>query len=164
LTTPLTPHSHRPQKSRTQNTDRLYCETCHGIPFERYNIMASTEEGPPTLRRSLALTGVRLQSAFGLHHEQVNALLCPPFFDTRRKDFDWNDVHRLRCGHDVWSAPMRPCAANCTACTGAESCAVGRQGDAILCQECMARAELMFQRYAVLMDEGERGRLRGRLV
>ena len=141
-----------PDITATQNIDVLYCETCNGIPFDRYKLMTTTEE-PSSLRRSLALTRPMLQSTFGLDYEQVNALLCSPFFNPNHEAFDWKNRHHLRCGHEVWSVPTRPCASNCidgSGCRGAIFPRNERQGDAILCQECVARSELVFQRYAKL--------------
>ncbi|KAF2827776.1 hypothetical protein CC86DRAFT_288865 [Ophiobolus disseminans] len=141
--------------SHMQYNDKLHCETCYGIPFDRYRLITSQEE-PFGLRRSLAITRSMLQTNFGLDHDLVNAMLCSPFFNSTLKGFDWNNTHALRCGHEVWSITLRPCGANCTdapGCRGASYPQKERRADAILCQECVARAELVYQRYTKLEEE-----------
>jgi hypothetical protein len=139
-----------PPISTTQTFDTLYCEICHGIPFDRYRILTMTEE-PSPLRRSLALTRPVLQSAFALDDTQVHALLCSPFFNPHSYGFDWRNVHHLLCGHEVYTASIRPCAYNCSGyqgCHGGTGSSSERDIDAIVCQECVARAELVYQRFA----------------
>jgi ribosomal protein L37E len=167
LLTPLTTHSPKlyiPQISITQSIDVLYCEVCYGIPFERYKLLTS-KEAPSTLRTAFSLTRSMLQSTFAVHLDNVNALLCSPVFDRSQVPFHWQYAHRLRCGHVVLSVNSRPCAANCSdgsSCRDksfpwqeelAERLEEGpgeRLGDVIFCQECIARAELVHERFARL--------------
>jgi hypothetical protein len=146
----------------TQHIDNLHCETCYGIPFDRYKLLTATEK-PSTLRRSLALTYPLLQATLALDSSQVNALLCWPFFDPGYQGFDWYHTHRLLCGHRIWTNSVRPCAVNCTLQPDCRDLGVlgedytGRGADAVLCHECVARAGLVFRRYAKLEEETRDG-------
>jgi hypothetical protein len=98
---------------------------------------------------------------------QVNALLCWPFFDPGHQGFDWNHTHRLLCGHRVWSNSVRPCAVNCTLEPDCREFGVSgedhteRGVDAILCHECVTRAELVFRRWAKLEEKARGGQESG---
>ncbi|KAF1844163.1 uncharacterized protein K460DRAFT_159380 [Cucurbitaria berberidis CBS 394.84] len=158
-----------PPVSATQAHDSLYCEVCTGIPYDRYIIMHPPKDffdldpsfypripdpydtTPKYSRRCIALTRPLLNSEFSLDNEQTESLLSRPFFHLSREALDWMNVHYLMCGHQVWCAPTRPCASNCNnhpqckvmICLGDQ-----RQSDAIFCQECVGRAELVYARYA----------------
>jgi hypothetical protein len=167
LLTPLTTRSPKlyiPQISDTQSIDVLYCEVCYGLPFECYKLLTSKETSS-TLRTALSLTRAMLQSALALHLDDVNALLCSPVFDRSQVPFHWQYTHRLRCGHVVLSVNARPCAANCSdnlscwdksfprseeTAEGLEEGPGERLADVIFCQECIARAELVHERFARL--------------
>ena len=136
--------------SQTQALDKLYCETCWGIPIDRYQRMYPAEPSK-MLRQALALTRLVLHSALGVDEYQLDAMLCSPFFRTNLPGFDWKSTHKLRCGHLVFSEPMRPCASNCAIDSGCQSSFEPhnlQQGDAILCQECVFRSDLVFKRCA----------------
>jgi hypothetical protein len=128
--------------------DTLYCETCIGIPIDRYRIL-NPGESFPRLRQCFALTRHLLESFFGIHPEQVNALLCPPFMSTTHAACS-GYVHQLRCGHLVRSMLVRPCASNCIedANPSVMIPSSERQEDTIMCQECTLRADMVYTRYA----------------
>jgi hypothetical protein len=112
------------------------------------------------LRQSLALTRSVLHSTLDIHDDQVDAMLCSPFFRAFLPGFDGRSTHKLRCGHLVFSTPIRPCASNCGDCSGYEASSHPgnvRQGDAILCQECVFRSDLVFKRYAKVEEAMRRG-------
>jgi hypothetical protein len=157
--------SHLPPLGPTQAHDTLYCETCSGIPIDRWQRMnpANTSQA---LRRCLALTRLVIQTAFGIDEFQADCLPCSPYFDPRQDGFDWNQVHRLRCGHEICTAIVRPCASNCVddpPCYIAILPDHERQNDAIMCQECVYRAELLFHRWVRVGDTIESNRDSGRM-
>ncbi|KAH7080832.1 hypothetical protein FB567DRAFT_113842 [Paraphoma chrysanthemicola] len=139
-----------PPLTTTQSFDLLYCEVCQGIPFNRYKFLTTTE-APSILRRSFALTRPMMQSMLGLDHLQVHAMLSSLVFSRNSQDCDWRHIHQLLCGHEVY-APMRAsCGYNCgcfKGCTGALASMTGRNSDVIVCQECVTRAELVYQRFS----------------
>jgi hypothetical protein len=136
--------------SQTQAINELYCETCSGIPIDRYQRLKLSEV-PHVLRQCYALTRSVLYAALGIDEHQLDAMLSPPFLHTNLPDFDWRSTHRLHCGHLVLTAPMRPCASNCAIDSSCQSSLEPQnvpQDDAILCQECVFRSDLVFTRYA----------------
>jgi hypothetical protein len=136
--------------SQTQATDKLYCETCWGIPIDRFQRMQLAEV-PHRLRQCYALTRLVLHAALGIDEHQLVAMLSIPFLHTILPDFDWRSAHLLHCGHLVFSASMRPCASNCAIDAGCQSSLEPQnvpRGDAILCHECVFRSDLVFVRYA----------------
>jgi hypothetical protein len=143
--------SHAPFLSPAGAADDLNCIVCNGIPFDRYRLMTTTEK-PCTPRRTLALTRHLLQSTLETKDGRIDAILCSPFFHSNQEGFDLGNTHYLRCGHDVWSAQIRPCASNCSLYPGCGN-AVSRderQNDLMFCRECVSRADLVFQRYTDL--------------
>jgi hypothetical protein len=108
-------------------------------------------EVPHRPRQCYALTRSVLHAALGIDEHQLVAMLSIPFLQTNLPELDWRSTHLLHCGHLVFSAPIRPCASNCAVDSGCESSLEPQnvpQGDAILCQECVFRSELVFARYA----------------
>ncbi|KAF2024149.1 hypothetical protein EK21DRAFT_118067 [Setomelanomma holmii] len=156
-----------PPFGATQHYDVLYCETCHGIPFNRYKLPSTTEE-PSLLRRCLAVTRRILQSTLAIDEMRVNAMLCSPFCNPNRDDVARMYHHDLLCGHRVYTATLRSCAYNCAAShTGCSGYAVPlgmREADAILCQECVARAELVHRRWNTCQVEEQASRHSNDLV
>jgi hypothetical protein len=138
-------------QTQTQNIDLLYCETCNGIPFDRYQRMHLVlNESVHGFRRTLSLTRSMLYSVFGMDEDQINTTLCPAFFNTQQEAVSDGLAHSLRCGHGVLCAQMRPCASNCTdsaTCFASNVFAHERHGDAIICQECVFRSELVLRRW-----------------
>jgi hypothetical protein len=113
-------------QTQTQNIDLLYCETCNGIPFDRYQRMHLVlNESVHGFRRTLSLTRSMLYSVFGMDEDQINTTLCPAFFNTQQEAVSDGLAHSLRCGHGVLCAQMRPCASNCTdsaTCFASDAC------------------------------------------
>jgi hypothetical protein len=146
----LTPRRPHVIDSQLDSMDDLYCETCGGIPIDRYQRMQPLDH-PKRLRQSYALTRAVLVSALGIDEYQLDAMLCSPLFSTNLPDFDWRSTHKLCCGHLVFSAPIRPCASNCALGSGCQSSLEPlnwREGDAILCQECVLRSDSVFKKFA----------------
>jgi hypothetical protein len=112
----------------------------------------TTTEKPSTLRRTLALTRQLLQSTLEIKADGVDAILCSPFFNYNQEGFDLENKHYLRCGHEVWSAQIRPCASSCSLYPGYRDAASRdeRQNDLMYCHECVSRADPVFQRYTDL--------------
>jgi hypothetical protein len=158
--------THLPPLGPTQAHDTLYCETCSGIPIDRRQRMNPANPSE-ALRRCLSLTRLVIQTAFGIDEFQAGSLFCSPYFDPRQDGFDWCQVHRLRCGHEVCTAIVRSCASNCvddSPCYIANLPDHERQNDAIMCQECVYRAELMFHRWARVGDTIESNRDSGHAI
>ncbi|KAF1914465.1 hypothetical protein BDU57DRAFT_478585 [Ampelomyces quisqualis] len=137
----------------TQAFDLLYCETCNGIPVDRYKIMKPSE-GSSQLRRAVALTRPVLSGALMLQDHQIDATLCSPVFRANQEFCSEHTFHKLLCGHLVLSMSQRFCASNCVDSLHGSSI---RQSDAIVCLECVTRAEMIFQRYARLQERAKSG-------
>ncbi|KAJ4288587.1 hypothetical protein N0V90_011824 [Kalmusia sp. IMI 367209] len=136
-----------PNLSRFQSHDKIYCETCQGIPVSSYFIMTPKV----TYKRALALTRPVIEHFARYTHDQIHAQMCKPFYNPDGLPFDHKLTHTLHCGHEVWAQPARPCGANCIdmpACRGRIFPGNEKQGDAILCHECVWRAEKVYERYA----------------
>ncbi|KAF1947493.1 hypothetical protein EJ02DRAFT_449671 [Clathrospora elynae] len=153
------PDDHLPPPSHMQLHDDLYCETCTGIPIERYKALRppTSELLPtayPSFRRCLALTLPTIRSVTGLTEEQAKVLLSAPFSNPQHRGFGLkNWTHVLRCGHEVRCTPTRPCGYNCVdapQCRGRYSLHTEKQSDVVVCKECVMRAELVYTRYANL--------------
>jgi hypothetical protein len=102
-TSSLTVKSYLPHLSITQADDTLYCETCTGIPIDRWQRKHPSQRSK-TLRPSLALIRPVIQSAFGVDVVQAGAAPCQLYFNPKCEGFEWNQEHRLRCGHEIWNA------------------------------------------------------------
>ncbi|KAF2683713.1 hypothetical protein K458DRAFT_487813 [Lentithecium fluviatile CBS 122367] len=139
-------HPIKPPQSSTQGHDKLFCEICYGLPISSYNIV-NPGHG---YRRALCLTRPVISHFTGFTDEITEYFLAELFYNPQSKGFDHKFTHYLRCGHEVWSAPFRPCASNCNdmpPCRGRIFPRNVKQGDAILCKECTYRAELVYSRY-----------------
>jgi hypothetical protein len=144
-----------PPISPMQHQDALYCEICNGIPMDRYKTMhpPSNELFPniyPVLRRCLALSRPLIAAATDLPDAGVESLLCGPLFSRHHQGFDYNHTHMLQCGHEIWSELTRPCGYNCISdrpCWGSMFHRDEKRQDAIICHECVMRAELVYMRY-----------------
>ncbi|KAH8731633.1 hypothetical protein GQ44DRAFT_722582 [Phaeosphaeriaceae sp. PMI808] len=144
----LTACSLHMSQTTVPSIDNLYCETCQGLTFGRSQRILKTSR-----RSCTALTVKTLQAYTGVNTNQAYALLCRPFFNF--EDGRVN-AHRLCCGHEVWSRARRPCALNCgdsSLCRSAIESHYQRRHDAILCQECLARADLVHIRSQNLDDK-----------
>jgi hypothetical protein len=139
-----------PPQTSTQTHDRIYCEICQGMPFASYNIGAANHE----YRRALGLTRPVIEHFTIYGNEAGRAILeyqiAPLFHNPESEAYDPMNTHYLACGHQVWCATLRPCAANCKdmpPCRGRTFPYNVKQGDAIVCKECTYRAELVYSRY-----------------
>jgi hypothetical protein len=105
------------------------------------------------IRQCLALSRYLLGVYFGFDHEQIEEMLRPVFLCSTSVVCREN-VHQLHCGHVVWTTFVRPCAPNCTNDADSEALVTAskRQNDAILCEECLFRAELVYKRYGYVFD------------
>jgi hypothetical protein len=140
-------HPVHPPQSPTQGHDKLFCEMCYGIPIASYNL-AKPEHG---YRRALSLTRPVIEHFTSYVGEVLDYFLAKLYFNPHQLSFDVRYTHFLRCGHEVWCTPVRPCAANCSdmpPCRGRVYPRNVKQGDAILCKECTFRVELVYARYA----------------
>jgi hypothetical protein len=136
----------KPPESTIQGHDKLFCEMCTGIPFASYNLANPEHE----FRRALGLTRPVIEHFTNYDIEVLNFFLSEIFYNPQHKDFEHKYTHYLSCGHEVWCAPVRPCAANCMdmpPCRGRIFPHNVKQGDAVLCKECTYRAELVYSRY-----------------
>jgi hypothetical protein len=108
----------------------------------------------------VALTRPVLQGALMLPYNQIDAMLCLPAFRVDQECCSDDIFHKLRCGHLVRSMLLRSCASNCIDSlhgVGIFSVSRDRQSDAIMCLECVTRAERIFQRYERLRATMARG-------
>ncbi|KAF2799599.1 hypothetical protein K505DRAFT_332403 [Melanomma pulvis-pyrius CBS 109.77] len=152
-----TPRHPRPEPQHPQaqtppllvpGLDTLHCVLCtsrrqnplHILPHTIFPLAPSTPAtAPPPLPQRSVIPLTRF-----LVSQRV--ALSPLFVNPAGAPFDWKLVHRLRCGHEVWCEPARPCGANC--CVDEQWRCLGRifpgnevQGDAVVCGECVWRAE-----------------------
>lgn len=139
-------------ESTIQKFDIIYCEICNGIPVDRYQRMNLEPEGRrSTIRRSLAVRRVILHSFLDFTSQQVDDMFCFPYFCSTVEGCNGQQhVHKLRCGHLVWSPSARTCAANCAdwgSVQRATPVTWERLGDAILCHECEGRAAQVYRRF-----------------
>jgi hypothetical protein len=136
--------------SRTD--DILYCETCYGIPVSRYQIMHPDR----LFRHCRALTRFLLGVHCGFNHEQIEEMLRPVFYCSTSMPCQGN-AHQLHCGHVVWTSFVRPCGPNCNNNAAPEALVntAKRQNDAILCRECLMRAEMVYKRYGYVLPTTE---------
>ncbi|KAF2849110.1 hypothetical protein T440DRAFT_519366 [Plenodomus tracheiphilus IPT5] len=148
-----TPQTH-PHIGAIQAQDTLYCETCTGIPFDLYiathpPTTFSLPNNNPQIRRCLALTRTLLQSYTNLPNEDFNTSTAPLSFGQTLPN---SNAHTLLCSHEVFGVESRPCAVNCVgwrACRGRIAGGGGvRSREAILCEECVGRAGLVYLRFA----------------
>ncbi|KAF2442673.1 hypothetical protein P171DRAFT_47418 [Karstenula rhodostoma CBS 690.94] len=134
-----------PAITQYQSHDNIFCEICNGLPASSYFVV------PRDVRRALAFTRPVIEHFTGLANDEIVRRLCKPFYNPNQLGYDWKLTHILRCGHEVWAQPARPCAANCSdtpACKSRIFPGNNRQGDAIFCHECVYRAEMVYERYA----------------
>ncbi|KAK7182583.1 uncharacterized protein CC84DRAFT_867570 [Paraphaeosphaeria sporulosa] len=134
-----------PAITQHQSRDNIYCEICHGLPAGSYFVV------PRDVRRALAFTRPVIEHFCGLASEEIVNQLCRPFYNPDKLGYDWKLTHILRCGHQVWAQPARPCAANCSdtpECKSRIFPGNNQQGDVIFCYECVYRAEIVYARYA----------------
>lgn len=142
--------------SRNDAKLTLYCATCNGIPFDRHKVLsARTSNGDftittPDMRRCLALTKYTLDLLVSprllVPHRPLSDLAVNYF----PSSLDSDTVHTLACNHEVVSYPPRPCAINCRSTCSQSASTPSNQArhlDAIICQECIFRAELVFKRW-----------------
>jgi hypothetical protein len=137
----------KPPLSVTQGHDKLFCEMCYGMPFTSYNLAKGSNHEH---RRALSLTRPVMEHFTDYEANLFDYFLAKMFYNPQHKAFDHKYTHYLTCGHEVWCAPVRPCAANCKdmpPCRGRVFPHNVKQGDAILCKECTYRAELVYSRY-----------------
>ncbi|KAF2247029.1 hypothetical protein BU26DRAFT_339903 [Trematosphaeria pertusa] len=145
-----------PHVSHRQANDLIYCEMCHGIPVWSFNMLRPAAR----YRRAVALTRNVIQYYTSYSPAQVESLLSPLFYNPNHIPFDWKNTHILRCGHEVWSEPTRPCSSSCSdapSCRGRIFPRNEKQPDAILCKECTLRAETVYVRYATATHRGAGG-------
>jgi hypothetical protein len=143
-----------PAITQHQSHDNIFCEICHGLPASSYFII------PRDLKRALAFTRPVIEHFTGLTNEQIIYRLCKPFYNPNQLGYDWKLTHILRCGHEVWAQPARPCAANCSdspECKSRIFPGNNKQGDVIFCHECVYRAEMVYERYAYAGKASARG-------
>ncbi|KAF9728375.1 hypothetical protein PMIN04_007051 [Paraphaeosphaeria minitans] len=150
----ITNHPVLPAITQHQSQDNIYCEICYGLPASSYFVV------PRDVRRALAFTRPVIEHFTGLTNEQIVNKLCKPFYNPNQLGYDWKLTHILRCGHQVWAEPARPCAANCSDNPECESRIFpgnNKQGDIIFCHECVYRAEMVYARYAQIGRSLTRG-------
>ncbi|KAF2874119.1 hypothetical protein BDV95DRAFT_592243 [Massariosphaeria phaeospora] len=145
-----------PVESEQQAADALHCELCTGMSMAHTSLLRPVEPSshpvapPKGLRNAYTLTQATLQLLMpGLTSEACQALLRPILLNPNHHPFDWKKAHRLRCGHEVWVDPTRPCASNCghtPACRARNFPRNQIMGDAIICMECVFRTELVYER------------------
>ncbi|KAL1598788.1 hypothetical protein SLS60_007930 [Paraconiothyrium brasiliense] len=136
-----------PAINQHQSHDNIFCEICYGMPASSYFVV------PREVKRALAFTRPVIEHYTGFTNEQIVKLLCKPFYNRNHPHpgYNWQLPHILRCGHEVWAQPARPCAANCIdipECKNRISLGNKKQGDVIFCHECVYRAEMVYERYA----------------
>jgi len=140
-----------PPLTQNQARDYLYCETCQGLPIRSY--FMSHPNHP--FRRSLGITRPVIEYFAGVAQEGIACTLAKLFMNPLGYDYDPKLTHNLRCGHHVYVDPCRPCAANCCdalPCHSRNEQYNCKMGDAIICNECVYRAELVYERYIQAQD------------
>jgi hypothetical protein len=143
--------------SREISDDWLYCPTCEGLPIETWKLTHANEHSVRRSRITSPATQAVLRALPGVGSDsQANVLLSPLYFVVSDAEIDGRSVpHELQCGHRVLCESTRACAPNC--CKKAECGLVEhgigtglpktKQAGAIICSECVLRAEHMIKRY-----------------
>ncbi|PVI04808.1 hypothetical protein DM02DRAFT_725505 [Periconia macrospinosa] len=120
--------------------DSIGCEICLGLPMSSFYM--STRDY--SLRHALAMTGHVITSWAGHDYTEFDmATLHHPLADPK-------STHRLSCNHLVDCGAPRDCGANCNReppCPGFAGSEENHQSDAIICRECVSRADLVYSRY-----------------
>ncbi|KAF2008910.1 hypothetical protein BU24DRAFT_428902 [Aaosphaeria arxii CBS 175.79] len=136
--------------------DELVCPSCFKISFS--TLKANFHDTPlvkalrPTvsLTRSLLKRLVPALSDKDFLPNQYGGLLSAQYTNPNQDFLDYRQIHHLSCGHEVWALPMRPCAANCRKtnpmCKSHGFPQNATQADAIICSECMLKAEMIEDR------------------
>ncbi|KAF1976287.1 hypothetical protein BU23DRAFT_551750 [Bimuria novae-zelandiae CBS 107.79] len=143
----MTKHPILPKITLFQSNDDIYCEICYGIPASSF----FAADRKTKFKYALAMTRTVIEYFTGYSQQEIVDRLCRPFFNPKHLPYDWKLTHLLRCGHEVWAQPARPCASNCSdnpECKCRIFPGNEKQGDVIFCHECTYRAEMVYARYA----------------
>jgi hypothetical protein len=131
--------------------DLLYCEVCEGITFERrfptglfLQWTGASADFIHRYRQCHALTKRELQITLAISADEASSMLSTVF--PGQMLHHGEQAHALQCGHTVYSTPCI-CTANCTNCNPTyQDWANTRSIAALICAECVIRAEVMLRR------------------
>jgi hypothetical protein len=98
-------------------------------------------------RRTIALHTSLLRQTELLDDAQIDGIMSPVFRDSLHSS---ENSHLLVCGHEVFCHLSRECAVNCTRTQIADGEKAPNSGhvNAIICSECVLRAEVVYARFA----------------